>query len=381
MSIPTQKAVMYGAGNIGRGFLGQIFSNSGYEVVFIDVDLDLVNALNKSNSYTQVTVDGDVSQSREITRVRAIDGNDNVQVAHEISCCCIMAVSVGSAVLPIIAPLIAKGISLRTKPLNILVCENLVNAPNKLRNLVSEYMTDKSLLALTGFAGTTIGRMVPAISPQERAANPALIKVEPFCTLPVDKDAVVRPFPALKHTILYSPFAFEEGKKLYIHNMGHSLAAYLGARKKYNYIWQAIEDDYIYSQVENAMIASAEALSKKFDENITDLEDYIRDLLKRFGNKGLGDTVSRVGGDPLRKLTAGDRLIGTVNLCKEQNVDYKPVLIGIAAALMFDFPDDPSSSLLKKQLDDPGIMSFLQSYCKLSETDSAFIAELHENRI
>jgi mannitol-1-phosphate 5-dehydrogenase len=37
-----RKAVMYGAGNIGRGFIGKVFSEAGYEVVFIDVVPEVV---------------------------------------------------------------------------------------------------------------------------------------------------------------------------------------------------------------------------------------------------------------------------------------------------------------------------------------------------
>ena len=37
------KAVMYGAGSIGRGFIGALFSEIGYEVVFIDVNDDVIH--------------------------------------------------------------------------------------------------------------------------------------------------------------------------------------------------------------------------------------------------------------------------------------------------------------------------------------------------
>jgi mannitol-1-phosphate 5-dehydrogenase len=46
-----KKAVMYGAGNIGRGFIGQLFSESGYHVVFIDIADSVVDRLNKDGCY------------------------------------------------------------------------------------------------------------------------------------------------------------------------------------------------------------------------------------------------------------------------------------------------------------------------------------------
>jgi len=361
---------MYGAGNIGRGFIGQVFHDSGFEVVFIDVDQDVVSSLNKRRSYTQVIIDGDASRRREITGVQAVDGYDRDAVAREIAGCDIMAVSVGAAVLPHIAPFIAYGLALRTKPLNILVCENLVHAPDVLRGLVAEHMDDPANLSSVGFVGATIGRMVPVISAMQRASDPTLIAVEPFCALPIDSDAVVDDMPRLRHTILCSPFAFEEGKKLYIHNMGHALAAYFGFLHGFEFIWQAMEDEIIFGQVRSAMSATVEALARKYNEGRTELTAYMDDLLSRFGNKGLGDRIDRVGGDPLRKLAPGDRLIGAIDLCKEQGIDYSSILSGVSAALRFDVSNDPSASLLQKQVSERGIVGFLKEYCGLLEDDA-----------
>ena len=370
MSSQKKTAVMYGAGNIGRGFIGQVFHDSGFEVVFIDINEKVVSALNKRGAYTQLIIDENSVEEREICFIRAVDGRNRDAVIHEIAVCDILAVSVGAAVLPRIAPLLADGLVQREKTLNILVCENLVHAPDVLRGLVSDYLPDSSMPGRVGFVGATIGRMVPVIPPEQRDNDPTLIAVERFCLLPVDGDAVISPMPVLKHTILCSPFAFEEGKKLYIHNMGHSLAAYLGALKGFDFIWQIMDDKALLSTVQGAMGASADALAQKYSEDRDDLSRYVDDLLSRFGNKGLGDTVARVGGDPLRKLAPGDRFMGTVDLCKEQGVDYSPVLSGISAALRFDAPDDPSAGLLRKMLEENGVSAFLRNYCGLSEEDA-----------
>jgi len=370
MSKSTKTAVMYGAGNIGRGFIGQLFHDSGFDVVFIDVDLDVVSSLNKRNSYTQLIIDGDITERREITGVRAVDGRDHDAVAREITGCDIMAVSVGAAILPRIAPFIADGLVLREQPLNILICENLIHAPAVFRGYVSENMADLSKLDQIGFVGTTIGRMVPVMPPEQRASDHTLIAVERFCTLPLDGDAVVPPVPELVNAVLCSPFAFEEGKKLYIHNMGHALAAYFGFLHGYEFIWQSMKNESICGNVREAMYATVEALARKYNEDRVKLTASADDLLSRFGNKGLGDTVARVGGDPLRKLAPGDRLMGAIDLCIEQGTDYSSVLNGVAAALRFDLPGDPSAGLLQKQLNELGGVLFLKEYCGLSEKDA-----------
>ena len=44
-------AVMYGGGNIGRGFIGAALSQSGYRVTFIDVAEPVVKALQEKECY------------------------------------------------------------------------------------------------------------------------------------------------------------------------------------------------------------------------------------------------------------------------------------------------------------------------------------------
>ena len=60
-----KKAVMYGAGNIGRGFIGQLFSESGYEVAFIDVNREIIDQLNRDGQYPVGVLSG--TGCREIT--------------------------------------------------------------------------------------------------------------------------------------------------------------------------------------------------------------------------------------------------------------------------------------------------------------------------
>ena len=197
---------MYGAGNIGRGFIGQIFHDSGYEVVFIDINQAVISALNQRNGYAQIVVDGEAARRREITCVRAVDGRDRDAVAREIAACGIMAVSVGAAVLPHIAPLLAAGLACREQPLNILVCENLIHAPAVLKGYVTEHLGDLSILENAGFVGATIGRMVPVMTDADKAGNPLRVFVEPYDSLPVDANAFRGQLPEVPQLLPYAPF-------------------------------------------------------------------------------------------------------------------------------------------------------------------------------
>ena len=89
-----KKAVQFGAGNIGRGFLGQLFFESGYETVFVDLDEGLVSGLNRCRSYP-LRIVGANPRELLIERVRAVRGNDIRVVAEEIKDARIMATAVG----------------------------------------------------------------------------------------------------------------------------------------------------------------------------------------------------------------------------------------------------------------------------------------------
>src|SRR5436305_9084942 len=45
------RAIHFGAGNIGRGFIAPLLTDSGYHVVFADVNEAVINAINEHQEY------------------------------------------------------------------------------------------------------------------------------------------------------------------------------------------------------------------------------------------------------------------------------------------------------------------------------------------
>jgi mannitol-1-phosphate 5-dehydrogenase len=362
------KAVMYGAGNIGRGFIGMLFSQSGYETVFIDINKETIELLNEKHEYPVKVVSNDTQNETIIKNVRAVDGNDINAVADEIATCDIMCSAVGVNVLPYIARNLAEGIRRRSKSnreLNIIICENLINADKYLKSLIKEQTEEKYYDYLennVGFIEASVGRMVPVMTEEMKEGNPLKVWVEPFCMLPVDKDAFKGTIPTIKNMEPSSPFEYHIQSKLFLHNMGHSLTAYLGSLKGYEFIWQAIEDIEIREICQKAMEASALALSKEHNKSYEQVKAYAYDLISRFGNKYLGDTTARVGKDTKRKLSANDRIAGASKLCKKHNIDNSNILYGIAAGLLFT-SDDNGTKEVQEILEKNGIGAVLEKIC------------------
>ena len=331
------KAVMYGGGNIGRGFIGMLFSMSGYEVTFIDVAQPVIDGLNRDGRYPVRIVSNEGHEDIEVEHVRAINGNDREAAAEAIAEADVMATAVGVNVLKFIVPNLAEGIRRRRArqggPLNIIICENLVDANKVLEKLLKAELTKEEAAWLDeniGLVEASIGRMVPVQTEEMKAGNPLRVCVERYGFLPVDKAAFRGEIPEIKNMVPYEPFDYYIRRKLYVHNMGHAVCAYLGLYTHREYIYEAIEDSCIQNIVQNAMLESALALSKAYQMPVELLVRHFQDLLSRFKNQALKDTCARVGGDPKRKLSHTDRLIGSSLLCLERGV--QPVFISVGTA-------------------------------------------------
>ncbi|MDR0406373.1 MAG: mannitol dehydrogenase [Clostridiales bacterium] len=317
------RAVVYGGGNIGRGFLGQILYESGYETVFIDVNQRLIDQLNADRAYPIKIVCNAYQKELVIKNVRAAHSDG---AAAEIAAADIIFTSAGVNVLPKIAPVIKAGLEQRTTGVDMIICENLLHADEYLRGLIQPKEN-------IGLVEASVGRMVPVMTDDMRAGNAAMVWVEPFCTLPVDRAAFRNPIPAIRGMLPSAPFAYYIQSKLYLHNMGHAVAAYIGMRKGYEYIWQTMEDAELYQTVKNAMYAVASALCLEHGKPEAEVLAYADDLLFRFQNKYLGDTTKRVGRDTKRKLAPEDRLLGALALCQKHRVPTDDLKKGIVAAL------------------------------------------------
>lgn len=364
------KAVQFGAGNIGRGFLGQLYYESGFETVYVDVDAALIADLNRRGSYPLRLVDsaGNV-ENLSITPVRAVDGRDIDAVAAELATADFAGTSVGVKVLPHIAPALAAGIKARAArhapPLNIILCENQWHAAKVVGDYITPLLDEASLAYMRqniGLVETVIGRMVPAPTEAIKGEDPLLMVVEPIKELPVSRAQTVGTFPMIVGTELAENFDAYEARKLFIHNAAHAALAYLGYGK-HEFIWQCALDPEIRAECLAAINESERALVAAYGFDPVALSEFGKSHVYRFENKALGDPVRRVAADPLRKLRPSDRLIGAANLCLKEGIEPAAIARVINAALAYDEPGDPSAVELQRRLREEGRERFLAEHC------------------
>lgn len=341
------RLVQFGAGNIGRSFIAQLFSASGYDVVFIDVDRDLVDAINRKGEYNVVIRDeGVADRSIRVERVRAVNARDADAVAREIAAATIIATSVGSGALESVLPVIAKGVELRgDPPVDVIIAENIRDGAKLFRTGLEKHLPrDYPLDARVGFVETSIGKMVPLMSAADRASDPLRVFAEPYNTLIVARSGFLNGVPDVEGLRPVDEIAAFVDRKLFIHNLGHAACAYHSyvrdpARAL---IADAIASPEVYGATRAAMDEMAAVLAHAYPNayTATELAAHVEDLLARFANRALGDTVYRVGRDLPRKLGHDDRITGAMLLAERCGLPYDAVVNTFYDAIRFAAGDE-----------------------------------------
>ncbi len=368
-------AVQIGAGNIGRGFIAQLFHESGYQTHFVDADRNLVDRLNAADEYSiEFASDPPVPDIR-ITNFYAHDASELPAVAEALTQACVAAISAGAGAQPHIARMLATGLAERLcddyPPLNILVCENPPGVASAFQDVVRSHLEPGLVAAFDeriAFVDTVIGRMVPIRAKTEQDRDPLRVRVEPYCELPVDADAIIGELPNVSHLHAESPFAFWIERKLFMHNAAHAAAAYVGNLHGDEYIYQAMRNDAVRNVTQGVLQETATALASQYGQDIDQLNEHAEDLLSRFENPALLDTVARVARDPLRKLSPSERFIRAANSCLGQGVEPRHLAFATAAAIRYDKASDSGAKSVQDMLRAQGWDAVLRDICGVAPT-------------
>ncbi len=342
------KLVQIGAGNIGRSFVGQIFSRAGYEVVFVDVDQAIIDALNELGHYV-VEVKDTEPRSVLVENVAGVNGRETELVAEELATCRVVATAVGPAALPYIYPNLAAGLVARRElgngPLDVIICENMRDAAEAMRAGVAEHLpADFPLDEMLGAVETSIGKMVPIMSEQDRARDPLLVFAEAYNTLICDARGFLGAVPDVPELDPKQNMKAYVDRKLFIHNLGHALCAYFSHLEdpSLEYTSQAVEHPKVGPAVRAGMMESAAALIAAYPEEFDEENQraHVDDLIERFANKALGDTIYRVGRDIRRKLGREDRVVGALRFDAARGVAAPYTSLCAAAGMRFRATDE-----------------------------------------
>jgi len=365
-----KKTVHFGAGNIGRGFIGALFSQSGYHVTFVDIADQIINQLNEKKQY-QVKL---ATPDQEELTIKNVSGLNNLKQENEvieaIKEATFLTTAIGPTILPRIAPLIAKGLKERVKTnddkLYIIACENQISATDLLQGYILENLDEQTkadLLDKVYFLNSAVDRIVPI----QNNKNSIDVLVEPYYEWVVETRENIPPIEGMKIVSDLAPFI---ERKLFTVNTGHAVIAYLGYLKNKTFtIDQALADEEILEQVQAALNETGAYLINQYGLNPDEHQQYINKIINRFKNPILNDAVTRVGRSPLRKLGPNDRLVRPAAEAEKAGLSFTNLAKAIASALLFDYQEDEEAIKLQEMINEKGVLRVLKEISGLEESD------------
>ncbi|KAG8531700.1 uncharacterized protein KY384_003332 [Bacidia gigantensis] len=372
------KAVHFGGGNIGRGFVAEKLCLSGYEVVFLDVVDKLIEQLQNTPTFTVTTIGTEGEKAETIKNYRALNTKTHEKEAiDEIATADLVTCAVGPNILKFIAPVIGKAIDKRTDktPLAVIACENMLGATDTLAGFIKDSKNTpqdrlSSISDRARFANSAIDRIVPGQDP-----NAGLnVRIESFYEWVVDQSPFAPHSPPKVDAIHYVddlvPYI---ERKLFTVNTGHATAAYYGKALGKKTIAEALDDKKINDAVRDVLSETSHLIVSKHSIPTQEQKDYVEKIVKRISNPLLEDYVERVGRAPLRKLGRQERFIGPAQPLAEQGAKISGLLGAIEQTFAFvDVEGDDESFELGKKLKSQDAATVVKEVTGLSSSDKLY---------
>ena len=362
-----KKAIHFGAGKIGRGFIAELLHDSGYEIIFGDVVDELVDSINKEHQYPLFLIDHNYEE-KIINHVSAYSNiKDSDKLIDEMCQAEIITTSVMATNLSKVAPLITKGLQKRLAQTKdkviVMACENAIMGTDILKKAMIEtnILTEEELDSIAVFPNTAVDRMVFGGVHNGKEG----IEIGDAYELVIEKnkleDSTSQPIKGAEYV---DDLMMYLQRKIYIINCGHAIAGYYGqVFKNYEIVQDSLRDPDLLPQIRQAMLESAAALEKKYGFSHDDLVEYMETMMiKRFTTPGVVDPISRVSREPIRKIAANDRIMGPANLCEEYGLDNTYLLKGVACALKYKSEGDSQAEELQNFIKENGVEEAIVKY-------------------
>ncbi|WP_214803440.1 mannitol-1-phosphate 5-dehydrogenase [Exiguobacterium sp. s194] len=359
------KAVHFGAGNIGRGFIGLLLNQSGYEVTFVDINDTVIQALEDKRFY-EVGFAEEGVDNVVVDRVRGVNSlTDPERVIALIAEADLITTAVGPTLLPKVAPLISEGLRERetSAPVYVIACENMIGGSASLHQAIETSGGVET--ANVSFPNAAVDRIVPL----QQHADPLFVEVETFYEWVIETKGLAERPPLQGVTWVDEIGPYIE-RKLFTVNTGHAIASYIGSLFGKATIDEALKDRRVRQVVQGALYETGWLLLEKYGFEAKEHSQYIQKIIKRFENPKLKDEVSRVARSPIRKLGPSDRLVKPARELIDNGIEPNELAYGIAAALTYYNPEDSESSELNLSIEEDGIVSTVEKYLQLHEDDT-----------
>ncbi len=368
----TETALIFGAGKTGRGFAAHLAFLGGYEIVLIDKNRHLVSDLNHAGQFDVQVLNNE--EKNTTIKVSGAYHIDDPSWHHEFSNTHLAFTAVFGNNLPALAQSLSPALRKRfienpPQALTVITCENLTNAAGVLKDMLLKTLGDDEqewLSNRVGFSESIIFRTCLEANADQ---SPLTIRAQNFFELPCDGDALKEDL----HVYGLKPlknFGNQLRRKIYTYNCINAVIAYLGAKKGYEQLADAANDNEILATARLAAKETCDAQVAEFAYDRKEQEEWMNAALAKFADRSVPDPIDRNAADPERKLGRDDRLIGPALLALTHNIHPKGLLAGIIACFAYRDPnkDYTTADLIHNK----GTDFVLKGICGLSEDEELF---------
>ncbi|MCO8291442.1 mannitol-1-phosphate 5-dehydrogenase [Tetragenococcus halophilus] len=365
------KATHFGAGNIGRGFIGEILHENDFSIDFVDINETIINALKERKSY-EIELAAEEKKHITVDQVTGLNNQkDPEAVIDSVATSDIITTAIGPKILPMIAELIAKGIQKRRQrgkqtPIDIIACENMIGGSQFLLDKVQPFLSADDMDyvdSYVGFPNAAVDRIVPI----QQHEDPLFVSVEPFSEWLVDDTQSKAKQIRLNNVGYVSDLAPYIERKLFSVNTGHATTAYTGAFYGYTTIGEAVADRKVLDQLKAVLQETGDLLIAKWQFERPQHEQYIQKIIDRFKNPYISDDITRVARTPIRKLGYDERFIRPIREAKDYGLSYEALVDVVAMILQYDDPKDEESVRLQEMVKEKTMTEVIQEVTNLSE--------------
>lgn len=361
-----KKVLIVGAGRLGKGFVGETFDQAGWDLVFLDKDPEVVGALEKKGRYHVKVHRVEEIQNRVVTNFRAYTCDSQYSVMDDF-------LETDVIVLP-------------------LYPEDFKEAGEYLSKCFERFYEMQPQKKLTMICITNKNYLIPKIT-QDFKAHLSEGAGKWFDENVAVRDSIIRRSTdaksnvsteidtvAVNSLLIQGPVYHDlqdvewmevtdkiemlKDIKVFVVNGPHAALAFLGYQKGLGTIPEAESDPEIGALAGQVAAELTEAVMKEYP--IT--KEELHNLTYFAPAKGiLPDSIYRVAYDPIRKLSKGDRLTGSAELCLKHGVEFAAIAKAMAAGFAYSEPRDKNAQLLQKEIERLGIEETVSKYTGLEK--------------
>lgn len=367
------KNIHFGAGNIGRGFIGQVLNESGYNITFIDINELIVTTLNQVESYKVIINDN--KTEKIVNNFSALNSlSDTNKIIENINKADLITTSIGVSVLPSIAKTIAVALKIKvkdnnTQPMDIMACENIINATELLKTEIFKHLDNeekKFINQYVGFVNVLVDRTVLI----KKNFDPLLVEVENYYEWTINQTQIKSQINNQIKNANYTNNLYRYiQRQLLITSIGYEASSYLAAYNQEKDIFNDLKNDKTKNQLLAVLEETKNLLLTKHEFKQEEIIPYQEMIIDRLKNNEIKEDINKLCRLPINKLANDQILITAITDCYKQNLEYNNLARIYAYILKYNNDRDLGAEQLQKMINKDGLEATIKNVSKIQEPD------------